>query len=149
MTSKYLKMESEIIADTNGHFNLSNCNVKKVWYTLKNNKIEQFNNLAQAMLIIPEFVIFDRYDNTRPRFNYTTLYFDRSMNLVAYIDFNGWKLGDVDFDNYDNRNTFVLIDPKGIRRKVKLSRYFPYLCDKLNDYIGFDSFEAYDNKDSD
>jgi hypothetical protein len=143
--SRYLKIESDIIADTNGHFNSQNCNVRKLWYAVKENRITEYNNLAQAMLINPEYVIFDRFDNCTPQFNYTTLYYNHNMNLVPHIEFNGWKLGNVYFDYYNNRNTFDLMDPTGKTQRVKLSRYFPDIMNELNKYIICKSYQDYQN----
>ena len=139
----YLKMESDIIAATNGHFNLQTCNVQKKWYSVKGHKINEHNNLAQAMLCIPDYIIFDRFDNCTPHHNYTTLYYNRNMELVSHIDFNNWQLGNVYFDYNNNRNTFELTDPTGRSERVKLSKYFPDIMHGLDKYLSFKSFDEF------
>jgi len=144
----YLKFESDLITNTNGHFDITNTSVRKTWYVVKDKEIFEFGNLATAMLKSPDYIIFDRFDNITPTFNFTRLYFDKNLNQIQHIVFNNWRLGEASFDYYNNLNTYILIDPLGEERKVKLSSFFPYIYSELKEYIMYDSYKSYDSKET-
>jgi hypothetical protein len=137
---KYLQKEETLIKQTNFFFE----NSKKVithWYSVLNGKIYPHPRLINAVMHKPDYLIFERYDDSHNPI-LVTIYYDMDLNPIPYLPFEKWKL----YENrsaFGRRKYFLLEDPVGIKNEVKLSDYFPSVPGALEPYIKFNSFEEF------
>jgi hypothetical protein len=134
---KYLVKEEELIIQTNTYFSKSNT-VYTHWHSVIEGEIYEHSRLINAIMMDPEYLIFERYDDS-PNPILVTIYYDKNLNTIPFIPFGKWKL----FQNtaaWGKRKYFLVEDPSGEKRSVGLSEHFPSVPGYLRNFTEYQSF---------
>ncbi len=139
---QYLLKEKELLEVTDYNFTISDRKSFK-WFSMKSGEITEHLHLIHAMAENPQCLIFRRNDTVIAN-KFLTIYFDSDLQVISYLPFNNWRLHD-NISSFGKYKYFNLEDPKGIKKSVALTEYYPYLPLHLKPYIICRSFEEYES----
>lgn len=144
----YLLQKEEELQKLTDYLFVKSDKIYSHWYSVVDEEIFEHSRLLNTMEHYPEYIIYERYDNSHNPI-LVTIYYNRFFNVIHFIPFGSWKLYE-NTSSFGKKKFFIVEDPTGVKRRVGLTEYFPYVPGYLRNYTQYGSFDEFDrNQDPD